>query len=454
MEQEVRIKPTIRGLEISRRAEERPRVVSMPSASCLLDGTVLKAVKVEDPEMINFGLQGQYLTGGGDALVVRAAPRVDRERAVRLINNGMELVAELWKRQAGLELAEPVLDGSHLRLVPADRKMAEFASATTDLRQNRFVAVAPFRELVQGLDISRGELAPISRAHERIASKNNAMEILSGLGIPVPATISFEKGNDISLLDERRLAPGKRYIIKPDGGVGGIGIRSNGGVGYDSRAVVRELRSMAESQSLPERFQIQEFVKGLSLGAVAVLDGKGRADLASVHRMVDKEGLFVGIEWNRALDQKLRRSVGSLFDTLARAKDYPLTGPVGLDLQYDGKELFVIEVNPRVTGASPVGVLLSEEQTIAARRGPRNFAINDVFIDIAIKIPEKRFEDRRELANVFEAVVAKAAERNPDPANRTLVLPQGLSPFDASKIIFVNDKDGLARQDLISRLGV
>lgn len=428
---------TVRGITIGQRG---PTIVSVPASACLPNVEALRIAGITDPSSLDHGVQGQYLTKPGDRLVVKGRPGLDARVALAKILNGMQVTAELWRSQVGLNLTSPGVACEEAILTPTELSMMQQAAITLKESQSKITIPAPFQAVVDPLSAkTREKLAAYTRDHEMLASKNNALPFFAAHGMPVPHTVCRDRGTSIADL-ELQLQRTKRYVIKFDGVAGGIGVDTNSGRGYAPTAAITKVLELNAAGQLPEEFQLQEFIAGRSIGAVAIFRRDGGFRVASVHEMVQTPG-GLGIKWDPETEKALRPQITALFTKLSQIDSLALLGPVGLDMQYDGKKLSIIECNPRLTGASPFGLI----KLGLARHLPEfRKDLKHMIIHTSVKIPERVFGCAATLKGVFEAALGKHPGR--------LCLPQGLSPFDGSKLIFINDPDDRLQSDLLKEL--
>jgi hypothetical protein len=434
----VLITPKLKGTVIGGKG---PSAICVPASACLPSVEALKLAGIANPADLDHGIQGQYLTRPGDTLVVKGRPKIPPNRIMALVSRGMQLTAELWKAQTGIELVSPQVSGDHASLTPTEGAMMSQAARVIGERGLKLTIPAPFSAIVEPLPAYiKQNLQAEVYSHELLASKNSAIPFFAKHGLPVPHTVCINSKTDLENLSTEQLIPEKRYVIKFDGVAGGIGVDTNSGTGFCASAVVTKVKSLGAEGKLPQNLQLQEFIAGKTIGAVALFRSDGSFKVASIHRMVEiPSGL--GIEWQPGLEQLLKPQVVRLFSKLASIDELKLLGPVGLDMQYDGEKLTIIECNPRLTGASPFGLIRAKVAKTNLKLAQR---IGHMFIDTCVSIPEEAFGDIRRMRGVFDSALSKHPE--------ALCLPQGLSPFDGSKLIFVNDSSGALRDEIVTKL--
>lgn len=435
----VSMEPKLKGISVGGKG---PSVICVPASACLPSVEALKLAGISNPEDLDHGIQGQYLTRPGDTLVVKGRPGIAANKVLALISRGMQLTAELWRTQTGIELLSPQVSGAHAALTPTEVSMMSQAAKVISAGELRLTIPAPFLKIVEPLPAYiRQGLSGVVTAHELLASKNTAIPFFAKYGLPVPHTVCINSRSDLDALGVDSLKANKRYVIKFDGVAGGIGVDTNSGKGFGSEEVVAKVKALSAEGKLPQSLQLQEFIAGKTIGAVALFKSDGSFKVASVHRMVDIAS-GMGIEWEPTLQQQLMPQVVRMFSKLAAIDELKLLGPVGLDMQYDGEKLTIIECNPRLTGASPFGLIRSRLAKANFKLAQR---ITHMFIDTWVKIPEEAFGDIRKMRGVFDSTLSKFPG--------AICLPQGLSPFDGSKLICINDPSGAMREEIVTKLG-
>lgn len=434
------LSPTVRGTYIGQKGA--PSIVCLPGSVAFADTEAHRFISAALPnlESVNSGFQAHYLTNRGDCLMVRTPTRVGdlREIGVRdITETAVAIGAEIWRIQTGIHLASPTQGSSSVLTTPSGENLADFAAEQFSNNGRRFLATGLFPRALQSLQVTSEVLAQAIESHAKLNSKNQTLPLLAQHGVIVPQTLVFE-AEGLNLGDLDRLNGDKTYILKPDGSAGGFGIQMKNGAGFSAQEIRELVSRLSEERKLPAKFQIQEFVKGTSLGAVAIFDLDGSFRISTIHTQLVENGQFRGITWEPCTQDLLISQVRGIFAKLAKIPGIRLLGPIGIDLQECDDGLYVIEVNPRITGASPIGVLLKSESHIAEHLEDPGFSIKSARLEIGIKIPLKLFEAPRKLRNLF---LKCAAEHNAifRDWGHALILPQGLAPFDGTKILFVND---------------
>ena len=399
------------------------RVVALSTASVFADHSLLRTYWHADPTTIDSGLQAHLYTRPDDVFVVNAPPA-----ALGTVSAAVDVNAEIWRRLTGMELAS---SRSRIVLAPA---VLHAAAAYYRAGAVAFLAFVLDDALAGELRIDDSALLRQARATTRLMDKNVAMGVLAAHDVPRPVTHCWDDRTSPSQLDA--LPDGPSYVFKPAGGAAGIGVFPGGGRGASRDAVLEHVAELRRLGRLPRRFQIQEFVPGPLLGTTGRLRPDGRFDVLEVHgQEVDADGRFVGARWALAEQDRLRREVVPVYETLAGAADLPPL--MCLDV-VAGR---VLEVNPRVTGSAAIAHVLRHEAALSARRAPGRIERIDVVSQF--EIPPEAIRSGR-ILDVVETVRQRYG---------ALVLPQGLNPFGRSRIVIVDDDaEGSARQLLHAEL--
>ncbi|MDH6236822.1 hypothetical protein [Cryobacterium sp. CG_9.6] len=180
---------------------------------------------------------------------------------------------------------------------------------------------------------------------------------------------------------------------------------------------------------------MQRFLPGTLYGLSAHITAAGDVEIFEAHRqVVDEAGHCTGARWTAEIEATQITAARAIYCRLARVPS--LTGLVCLDV-IDGR---VIEVNPRVTASAPIAHLLSLESQLRDHRG-QSFHIRQLDVNTALPIPFDSIEDGRvwRLIQTVESTFG------------VIALPQGLNPFGASRMVFVNDDDSGTAQNFFSR---
>ncbi|MCF3975073.1 ATP-grasp domain-containing protein [Paracoccus salsus] len=424
--------PEIRHLGALIGDPDAPRIIALSTSAVFGDRTLISRFNDRDWRSIDSGFQGHLYTRPGDCLIVRApsdVPNVGEQVVGALAVN-----CEIWQRLTGIALVPPdgrvVLAGDR-RPSPEVVLPKNFEWRVGALLE---VAVSVFREsgiALLAFTLDERLLAEFGAQPSSVATttttimdKNCATRLLNRHGVSCPETHIFEGDGDpmqvVAGLSQR-----ERYVLKPAGGAAGFGVFSNHGAGATPEQLHRHLGALRTAGRLPGRFQIQVFVPGESLGVVGFVHAQDRPEIFDIHRQIIEGDRFVGASWTPELETRERERVECLYRQLANIEGELC--PVGL-LCLDMIDGHVIDVNPRLTAGAPIAHLLRLESRLAQHRGP-GFRIERIDLNTKVAIPSRL---------INEGAVLNAVETVWDE-HQVLVLPQGLDPFNPSKIVFVND---------------
>ena len=429
------------------------RIVALGTSAVFGDPTLLQTFWDTDAARLDSGIQAHMFTRPGDMLVLQV-PRGDEDDVAHQVALALDAGRATWRAQCGVELlgsrGRIVLAGAPARsrpwttstpTVPVTMRwhpggMLDAAAATWRAGAGSLVAFVLDDALVARLQLDPARHPELVRRARRITGlmdKNVAMSVLSAAGVPCAPTWTVDDGDPGPLLRdledwERRSSRPRRYVFKPAGGAAGIGVHA-GQDGAGLPMLADHLGRLQETGTLPERFQVQEFLPGDVLGVGLWVDGAGGHDVREVHKAVaDRSGRFVGATWLRADRRVLAARTQGICASFARAVDVPML--VGLDV-VDGR---VIEVNPRLTAAAPIAHLLHEEPVLVD--GGAFERIERIDLDARVSVAR---------GAIAEGRVAGAAQVVRDRFG-ALVLPQGVNPFGPTRVVVVNDvPDGAAR---------
>jgi uncharacterized protein len=169
---------------------------------------------------------------------------------------------------------------------------------------------------------------------ERVRDPASLGATLRAAGLAFPATFAARDA-------PRRADRSRRWLRKPVRGGGGRGVRDWRGGMLEGEVVV------------------QEHIAGLACSAAAVADGRSAALLGVSEQLIGHRGLGArGYAWcgnlvPPRLGEAQRRALAAAAQTICAhlALAFGLRGLFGVDLVWDGKRAWVVEVNPRPTGS-------------------------------------------------------------------------------------------------------
>jgi uncharacterized protein len=169
---------------------------------------------------------------------------------------------------------------------------------------------------------------------ERVRNPATLGASLRAAGLAYPSTFGAADA-------PRRAEPSRRWLRKPVRGGGGRGVREWRGGKLDGDVVV------------------QEHISGLACSAAAVADGRAAVLLGVSEQLTGLRGLGArGYAWcgnivPPRLGEVERRALTVAAQAICThlASEFELRGLFGVDLVWDGKRAWVVEVNPRPTGS-------------------------------------------------------------------------------------------------------
>lgn len=432
-----------------------PRVIGVTSSDGFLDlGAVLNAgLGIKQVEDINQGIQGHIYSRENDVFVLRSPVGTEyNPEARRRAITGILANAKAWEAQTGVKLTEP--DNGTVLFANAGETLSQAISRAFYKEQtNALVTMLSSGALKSFGFENNPELQAIAKSVEQLDSKNLSYEILKDLGVKTPDTVNLISSN----FSESQLSglPDKKFVIKADGSAGGIGVFTNQGAGYSKDELQQIVPKLVEANKLGQSFQLQEFVQGQSVGSIALFDGQGSFSLSSFHKAIEKNGAYLGTYWSKSFEEQYRDQASEIFAAISSDPALArLVGPIGFDAIVSAGELSVIEVNPRVTGATPIPFFRDKLEGVSDFRGG-GFRMESAKLDIGITIPEKYFENPELLTQSIEVAnerfVSEIGERN---GAQPIILPQGITPFATSKVLFINDtEEGTLRERFVEVLG-
>lgn len=411
-----------------------PRVVALSTVEAFTDPTLLSATAAHPAGVADSGFQAHLYTRPGDTLVVRV-PALDADTAGR-VATALAVNDALWRDSVGVRL---VSRPEEVRCVPvAEGGLLDAAVTLHRHAGGAFLAFVYGDRLAAALgDDGDEHLRACARTVELLRDKNVAMQLLAPHTACAATWVAGPGESPREVL--RRVPRGGRYVFKPAGGAGGVGVFTGSGRGASHRHLRRHVDALARQTALPSAWQVQRFLRGDAYGVSAWLAGDGGVRVLEIHaQRVDRDGRFRGGTWTRAHHSARVADVEALYRGVVAAGAGGFRGLVCLDV-IDG---CIVEVNPRVTASAPVTHLLVRERALAAHLGP-TFRIRRIDLRTRVPIP-------------FDAVASGALARVVRAVRErfgVLVLPQGLDPFGPSRVVFVNDDArGSGRRAFLSAL--
>jgi uncharacterized protein len=292
---------------------------------------------------------------GEPILLVSVSARMLAELGVRA---GHDVVA--LDRFGDLDLQRLCPSVSLLRDLGGQGGMAALAKAAEEIPASSVIYGAGLENqpgLVARLASGRRLLGCPPETLERVRDPATLGASLGAAGLAYPSTFGAR--------DAPRLADrSRRWLRKPVRGGGGRGVREWRGGALNGDVVV------------------QEHVSGLACSAAAVADGRSAVVLGVSEQLIGHRGLGArGYAWcgnlvPPRLGDVQRRALAVAARTVCTqlARAFGLRGLFGVDLVWDGKRAWVVEVNPRPTGslecveaAHEVGVFAAHLEGCAGR---------------------------------------------------------------------------------------
>ena len=399
-----------------------PRIVCLQTSACFpgfperLPASL--GLGAREVHAVDVGVQGQMFTRPGDCMVLRwDAPYSDDS-----MNHALEINARLWRCQMGIEIAEP--DCGRFEKVEAQGSLLDTAYDLYDHGAGALIASYLNPRTARRLLPNDSEFARIAESHEFLNLKGHCVDLLARQGVSTPQSISFRLADrELPWLDRLDRHSSTRYVVKVDGACGGAGIFTNHDRGFKQQQLPRVIDRLA-ADGLNASVQVQQFIPGTSLGAVALFEADGSFRILSLHQQKTRSGKIAKLTWTFEMQTQFAASASKAFEALADANELRLLGPVGLDFQVAGNQLFAIEANARLCGSAPlyyVRELLGIGSSVQ-----RISIINDVVV------PPSLLEGDR-----LATVIGRARHTQP----RARILFQGINPFGCSKMLMINDDE-------------
>jgi uncharacterized protein len=292
---------------------------------------------------------------GEPILLVSVSARMLAELAVRAGHNVVAL-----DRFGDLDLQRLCPSVSVLRDLGGRGGMAALVDAAEEIRAPSVIYGAGLENqpgLVARLSSGRRLLGCPRETIERVRDPAALGASLRAAGLAYPSTLAARDA-------PRRAERSRRWLRKPLRGGGGRGVREWRGGALDRGVVV------------------QEHISGLACSAAAVADGRSAIVLGVSEQLIGHRRLGArGYAWcgnlvPPRLEKAQRRALAGAARTICAhlALECGLRGLFGVDLVWDGKRAWVVEVNPRPTGslecveaAHEVGVFAAHLEGCAGR---------------------------------------------------------------------------------------
>jgi glutathione synthase/RimK-type ligase-like ATP-grasp enzyme len=455
----------------------KPKIIAQASSDCMSDNLA--------DERFNQGIQGHCYTNQSDVIILKLpVGQEDNQTLKDLFVEAINLNAKIWEKQTGINLLNA--ESGQIVFVEKGQAMRDCFIKTADsLKDTKSAFLGMLKkEVLKQLGSDSSILLESSNLVETLEKKSSALELFQKLGIEIPETFKISIADVNQLAEEIQLNPDKRYILKLDGLCGGFGNFTNESKGYNSSEILKLISQLQSEQKLFGDFQIQEFLPGISFGSIAQFELGKKPSILSIHQEVQKDLCFQGSSWEPSFQRELKAVMQEIFDKISEFSKQTLVGPIGIDAILFNDKVYVIECNPRMTGASPLANFLTLENEIS-KNLKIGFNCLSMEVDINTSIPATLIKDGKLLAVVEKSVNAyneirkqevikelevlweKAGRKSMSPEiidgileerlkglvnTPAMILPQGISPCEKSKVLFVNDLDGKLKEIFLSNL--
>lgn len=428
------------------------RIIAVSTSTVFVDKSLAKTFWGVTHTAIDSGFQGHMYTRPNDILVV-TVPHSNKV-ASRMVVTAIDANYNLWKSLTGIELASAVsriVVASPLPEPPPGdlpKTVTWYTGSLLDAalarHQNNGETLLAFvldNHLEHALELRRRDypiLAEQAQTTSLLMDKNRAMQVLQKNGVDCASTYAIDAETHVDdVLNS--LPSAQRYVFKPAGGAAGVGVFSNNGRGAELSLLRNHINILRRNNQLPNRFQIQEFIPGIPLGATGSFGTNGAFNIFEIHQqLIDDAAGFVGARWTPIGQAEQLEAVTKLYRQLAAIRQPIFRGLICLDI-IDGQ---IIEVNPRLTAAAPIAHVLRRQFQFALRYGS-GFRIGQIDLNTELSIPYQAIQDGR-LGRLTNSIWNERG---------VLILPQGLNPFGKSRVLFINDDAvGTAQQTFIHEI--
>ena len=429
------------------------RIIAVATSVVFEDRSLPQTFWGIDDTAIDSGFQGHMYTRPNDILVVRVPSNDDT--IPQMVMTAINVNYEIWKSLTGIRLSSAA---SRIVLASDDPSQPPAClpenltwhvgglldAAATRYRNTRetFLAFVLNNHVAGMLDLHhQGSGPPLidqARTTSLLMDKNVAMQVLQDNKVDCAKTYPVNEDTDLDRTLSSIPSAGC-YVFKPAGGAAGIGVFSNNGCGASLGLIGTHLDALRHQCQLPRRFQIQEFVQGTPYGVTACFEKEGTFNIFEIHQQIINEtGRFIGGRWTPTLQAEQMEFAGAVCRQLSAIEQPSFSGLICLDI-IDRK---VIEINPRLTASAPIAHILRWQDQITRRLGS-GFRIEQIDLNTNLRIPYQLIQDGT-LRRLIEVIWKKRG---------VIVLPQGLSPFGGSRIVFINDDyDATAQQTFVQQI--
>ncbi len=424
------------------------RIIAVSTSMVFHDSSLLQTFWGIEQTTIDSGFQGHIYTRQNDVLIVQVPGNDDT--IPNMVASSINVNYRIWKSLTGIELSSAdnyiVIVSGHAPKSYANlpANITWYKGSLPDAAISRylsndeallaFVLDERFRTLPE--KNQPGWIFPEEQARTAslLMDKNYALHLFGVNQIPCAKTYFFNK--KINTNEVLSLIPySHKYVFKPAGGAAGIGVFGKDGLkGPDE--ISRHVENLKQSNKLPRRFQIQEFLGGVVYGCTAWINEDRRFEIFEIHQQyINDAGRFTGGRWTQEIENEQIENIVGLYNQLAAIKKPRVIGLVCLDI-IDGK---IIEINPRLTASAPIAHMLQKQDELSAIYG-KDYHIKQIDLNTNIQVPYEYV-----IGGKLEQVIHKIYKES-----KVLILPQGLNPFGGSRFIFINDnEEGSWQQEFI-----
>lgn len=414
------------------------RIIALSTSDVFFDKSLIYNFWKIDSTNIDNGFQAHLYTKEDDILVVRI-PFVD-DSVVQKVSIAIRVNYDIWNRLIGATILSHedsiVLVSDHTCpnsiVLPKNFSwyQGEFFEAAASLFKNSAYSLLAFtfsKQVLKTLDIysSLGDdIKNIAHDISSFMDKNSTFELFQKGKVDSPKTCLFTENKFLNTnLDH--LFTANSYVFKPSGGAAGIGIYCNKDTLTSKEDICRYVMKLKNKGELPNRFQIQEYVRGIPYGASAYFKRNGEFEILEIHeQIINENGKFIGGRWTDTIMSEKVEFVKKIYSKILNIVSLNFTGLLCIDF-IDDK---VIEVNPRLTASGPISHILKMQNKLKKKFG-NDFCIKQIDVNTGLNIPFEIVSNGI-LYNKTEQIWKQ---------HKVICLPQGLNPFGTSRMVFIND---------------
>jgi hypothetical protein len=423
------------------------RIIALSTSDVFVDKSLIPGFWTSDNCSVDSGFQGHLYTREQDALVVRipSAEYPDIEK----IQTAIALNFKIWNSFTGIKLAGPesliTLVSDHLPAAP-DKLPGNITWFTGNMNDATrwlfnqsgysYLSFIFSREVLQHLGIYHSledNYQEIAGHTSLLMDKNECMQLLQEHVNFCARSYPFNSQATVSRL--LGTVPADRiYVFKPSGGAAGIGLFPLHCSGAGIHQIVEHIDLLRQEGKLPVRFQIQQFIPGNIYGCSACFTGNGRFELLEIHeQLINAQGRCTGSRWNPESAAAKQELVLDFYRQIAGLKQLNTGGLICLDFIQDK----VIEVNPRIAASAPIAHILRMKDLFRSRYGD-GFNIHHIDLNTSVSVPYAMIRSGK-FWNLVQSIWND---------HGVMCLPQGINPYGASRIVFINDDSGSTSQKL------